>query len=1144
MRRWITLSFLTVLCWGLAVACSNDGGAPQSPEAAPGAGGPTNPQVSGGSVVGNADGSGGDGVEVQLLPIPVLSATIDGKAVVQDGVYAATELKAHAGDAKAQATTFHWSLVGPGINGGQFADGADASFKLPVITDKSAYELTVIGKLGGKAVYQTINFFTVPKPTATIKANVNQAAGPSVLLSAGGSVLKGQKIQFSADAQFADLFKWKIVKDNGAATDLGQDSTADFAASTLGSYKVLLMAFGPGGNTGLQPLEFKFEVKDNVVPVMVEGTVTKDSANYSGKLVNKGQYPIGSTVTIDATKMEKDLSAMNCTVLYAEGKGSAEKLLSSTVTKSIYLLNTAGLHNVKCKLALKPDLVAQNPGDLEFYVEPVILPKAKAAILVEGKNCDATTPLLFEVKKTVKLSAAGSTGNISSYSWSAGLAQVANADKVDASLELKMEGAYSPKLDVTGIGDADSASCTVNAKPPPNAVIASDPTVTVQAGRSYIAGSTQRAHAAVKSGSVTDFVWSLVNGSGSVLKISMVQKPSDIFEFLLSETGPLTLNLSSKFDTLTGPSNSRPFTSKTSQVLLVRPLNFSNIQSFAAVSETDVYFASPSAIFHKGVDGRVVQVKNIFAHPARPDGFFARHAGDIYLLTTDGGYWRYTYKGGWEYKSLGFSGLAMTGPANGTGLLVAADNKRLYAGDAGLSDWQVISGKAPQHLATIGSAYYTLASKGSDTDSGVMKCSPSSCATLEWKVNNKPLVEVTWKAIGASDSEIYLSDANGRIHMIQNNVITKSDALAAGDYIVAFSRPNASLFAISNMGNVYRVTPDGTTLHYKASATVTSAAGSGSTFWAWDSSVKAVMQAEGANTQTMLYTQNALGTTQAPCLEQKRIWMVGETAYVSVCVLENNAAPRYEIWSVPYQGEIAMVNKEAMPVIAVGSDGLGGLLIMRSDGTKGFVKQLKADGTLQSLSIALANGEVLTGMSDRFLTTNLGIWYKSGQTCKFVQPVPDARYPVAVGGVLYVSVNNDTRLARFDLVQNKLDTIANSDSIVDITADTLGRVYVLTDKALYRYEDKPELTEIYQSVGTLKTGMALINDHHTLISMASKGLALVDVNKKEAQMINPDAEVGEGMEAWGVGYNGTGFLFFGRAIKTGVLILGQFGAPQ
>lgn len=1152
MRRLLLLAIVTVVCWGAAMACSG-GGVPQSPGAGSGSGGigGVNPLPPGG---GGGTG-GGEGVPV---PVPELTATIDGQPVVQDGVYAATELKAHASDAKGQATTFHWSLTGIGIDGGQFADGPDAAFKLPSVTDKSAYELTAIGSLGGKAVHQTIHFFTVPKPTATIKANVNQAAGLPVFLADGGAVLKGQKVQFSADAKFADLFKWKIVKNNGAATDLGQAPAVEFAAGEVASYKVLLMAFGPGGNTGPQPLEFKFDVKNNAVAITVISQVTK-ALDFAQFLKPAGQYPLGSAVVIDASGIGEALGSMQCTV--TDSAKAAVKPVEQSATQYKFSPVTAGDYLLNCAYALKEGYEPLQGEQLETVVGFKILPKAEAAIWVDGKVCDPATPLVFEVGKTVLLSANGSSGNISSYSWFSSSGGVAEPTAPNTNLVLKNVMGYPITLNVKGIGDSASSSCTVYAQPKPNAVVAADSTV--KDGRSYILGSAQRAHATVTQGVADTFDWSLTTAAGTTLVQKSLQTASDAFDFILGETGALTLQVTSKLMTLAGASNSIALNSKSGQVSLITPLDFSNIQSIAAVSDTDVYFASPSAIFHKGVDGRVVQVKNIaFAgdvHPAQPNGFFARNAGDIYLLTTDGGYWRYQFKKGWAFTpmTLGANvyGLAATGSPAGSVLYVAASNTRLFEVTADTGAAKMIGGGSPAVVTMQGGTVIAAAATGKVADPMVMKCAASTCTKLTWAAGSAPAVDVSWRAVGTGASGVYLSAASGRIYTIQNDQVAMVASLKSDDYIAAFSDTGSVLFAIGNKGGVYRITTNGMTLNYTTTSVVATAGGAGATFWARDGVTGVVAQISNAN-PVALAAQKAIGTVDAGCADQKQVGMVGETAYVSVCTVPAGKPPLYTIWSVPYFGDLTPNGSlaNATPVVGVTSDGAGGILVMRSDGANtNFIQQQKADGTVVALNLQTGPGEFYTGMSGKFFVTNQGIIVNDGKNYPQVKVLADAHHPFAVGDVLYLSYKSDARLAKFDLKSSTLVDMANVDPkdpvdpgpIVDIGVDVDGRLYVLTPKALYRYDDIPILTKLYEDPGSLLNSMANMNGRHMLVTRTSKGAVLVQLDQPAGPVeLFPNMEVGAGVETWGVGYNGTEFLLSGRNLLTNALLLYQFGAPQ
>lgn len=1138
MRRLPLLIFFTVVCWGLAMACSRDDALPQAPAPAvtDGTSGQVNPPV-----------PGGGGEEDIAIPFPTVMVTIDGKPVVQDGSYPATELKAHASDAKSQATAFHWALVGPEISGGQFADGADFLFKLPVVAEKAAYELTLVGNLGGKAVQQSLHFFTVPAPTAKIMVNVNQAGLP-VNLNPGGGVLKGQKIQISADAKYADAFKWLRVVNNGAATELGKNPTAEFVASDVGSYKILLMAFGPGGHT--DTLEFKFDVKDNAVAIKVKGTVTKDA--FSAELSEGGQYPVGATLTMDASGIlpADGLASMSCVL--KDPKGIEKTFASNKVD-----LLSAGKNTVTCAYKLKADYAEAAGSVLNSVVGFDVWPKAKAVMSLDGEACDPATPKPFLVGTSVKLSAAGSVGNISKYMWQVSSGSLENSGNVDAVLHIgkAVDLSYKVTLQAEGVGDSDSTSCTVLAKAIPNAVIAPDSTV--QSGRSYIYGSFQRAQATAKT-EVTGFDWSILSDTGVVLKASTTQSAADLFEFVLSEVGTLTLKLTSKLISFVGPTNSVSIVSKLGQVSLVTPVDFSKIQSIAAVSGSDVYFASPSAIFHKGVDGRVVQVKNIATHLAAPDGFFARNAGDVYLLTTDGGYWRYTFKDGWVYSSKGAgpNQQAITGPATGTRLFAAA-NSRLFAGDATQGTWTKI-GDGLRYVTVQGSYAYAAAPMsgidGASTEPAVVQCTPVACTPLKWNVD--PGNVLTWKSIGASASAVFLSDANGRVYTVQGGLVSMVGSLKNDDWIVSYSPRSSIAYAIGNKGGVYRIFTTGVAFLYESPATITHAAGVMPEFWAWDEVAQQVNSVKDA-APVPVVAQPALGIPPAPCMDQKQMWMLGNTAVVSVCsVPAAGKPPLYTIWSAPYQGAfVSHANLSApTPVVGVASDGAGGWLIMRSDGAnENYIQQLAAGGNAPAaLNVNLNNGEFFVDMSGQFFITNQGVRLNDAQNYPLVQPVAGVQHPVADGDVLYFTYKNNARLARFDLKQVKVDDLAGVDPadpndpgpLVDVIVDSLKRVYVLTAKSLYLYEGGMVLKKIYDAPGALMTRMASMNGHHMLVSLASKGLALVDLSNATAGAINPDTEVGAATESWSVGYNGTEFLFLGRNMNTNALFLHQYGAPQ
>jgi hypothetical protein len=1120
------------------MACSG-GGAP-SPENTPvtGEGGQLGPQGPGGG-----DGSTGGGAA--LIPSPdFVDVQLSGKPIVQDGSYAKGKLTAHAADSKKQATQFHWVLMGPGIEGAAYGDGAAFAFDLPTPTDKSNYVLTLIGNLGGKAVQKSFSFFTMPKPSAKIVANINQAAGLSVALADKGTVLKGQKIQFSADAKFVTQYKWQISKGGAPATVMGTADSATFEAKDLGQYQVALQVWGDGGL--LPMMFFEFAVADNAVAMDVKTSVTREASQFSDILKDQGQYPIDSVITIDAAGIGSALTLMSCVV--KDTTNNAEiKATSKTNSNIVFTFNTPAKYVMNCSYTLKTDFIPKDNAPLTSTANFEILPKAKAVMTLDGKTCNPEVPLPFLAGSDVKLSASKSSGNISTYLWKLSAGNLENEKQIDTVLHLgkATDFMYKVTLDANGIGDRDSASCTVIAKAPPNVVIASDSTV--QNGRSYISGSYQRAHATVKSGDVTGFDWSLLNGAGTVLKQTTTQKDSDIFEFALNEIGSLTLKLISKSTDFAVPESLLGLSSKVAQVSLITPIDFSTIQSVAALSDTDVYFASPSAIFHKGVDGRVVQVKNIVDHPALPNGFFARNAGDIYLLTTDGGFWRYTFKGGWKYQamSLGANGLSVTGASAGNTLYVAASNGRLFMVDPETGNGQMIASGSPQHVATLASSVYAVAAKGNQTDSGVMQCTTVSCDKVPWASDITINGDVVWKAIGVSTSAVYLSDASSRINTIKDGRVSKFGSLTKDSYIVAFSRPGSAVYAIGNNGGVYRIRDTGVELLYVAPVKTITAGGVGSQFWVQDGNTVVFVKDTNPNP---VVAQKSLGTSPVNCKEQKQMWMVGDVAYVSVCTLENNL-PMYSLWSAPYQGGFEPVASlaEAMPIIAVTSDGADGLLVMRSDGTKSFVKQLKSDGTLISLTISLNNGEVFTGMSGKFLITNNGINVIVGKTYPVVATATDASHPVAVGDVLYFSSSKNSRLTKFDLKQNKTDDIANvdpTDPIVDIEVDVLGRIYVLTAKALYRYDNNNTLTKLYDAPGPLMNSMASMNGHHMLLSMGSKGLVMVDVDEKTAQIINVNTEAAGAPETTDVGYNGTEFLFFGRDVNTNALFVHEFGAPQ
>ena len=1136
MRRWTTLLLVTPLCWALAAACAGDGGQAPAPEVAlaTGASGQVGP--------GGGSGPGGVGGDVVLVPSPQLGVALAGKAIVQDGSYPVGKLTAHASDPKNAATIFHWALMGPGIAGGVFGDGADFSYELPVPTDKSNYVLTVIATLGGKAVQKDFSFFTVPAPSAKIVANVNQAAGLLVALADNGAVPKGQKIQFSADAKFANQYKWQISKDGAKAQELGTSADATFDAKDVGKYQLALQVWGDGGFSPMQ--FFNFSVEENAVAIAVTSQVSKADV-YAGFLKPGGQYPIGSTLTIDASGIGNALASMSCAI--KDATNNSVKPTTQTKEQYQFVMSVAGDYLLSCTYVLKEGYVS-NKEPLESVAAFKILPKAVALATVNGQNCNPATALVFEVGSTVTLSAANSTGNISSYSWLPSAGELKDGDKVNASLKLNDAVGHQLNLNTKGIGDSASVSCTIFAQPLPKSVIADD--VTVKAGRSYIVGSYQRAKAKVTQGIVDTFDWSLVNASGTVLNSQSTQNDSDVFEFLLSEAGDLILKLTSKLMTLAGPSNTTPFASKIGQVSLITPIDFSTLQSVAAVSDTDIYFASPSAIFHKGVDGRVVQVKNITDHPALPNGFFARNAGDIYLMTTDGGFWRYTFKEGWVFTALGGTNQALSGPATGTRLFRVASS-RLSSGDIATGVWTKIN-DGSRYVTVMGSYAYaagtaSVANGTGGTDPAVVKCSTTSCTSLKWDVDAGT---VTWKSIGASASAVYLSTSNGHVYTIQNNLVTKLGNLSNDDYVVAFSRAGTSPYALGNKGGVYRLTSSDVVLYYIAPATVTAASGVDSTFYAWDDTAKVVMRTEKDNLQTVA-AQKSLGTPPAGCVDQKQMWVVGDTAYVSVCAVPAGKPALYTIWSAPYQGSfVQKIDLAApVPVVAITDDGAGGILIMRSDGANdNFIQQQQIDGTLKTLNVPLQVGEVMTGMSGKFFITNKGIRVNDGQAYPVVVNVTDASHPVAVGDVLYYTFGGNTRLARVDL-KNAANTgnLANVDAadapIVDVVVDVNQRVYILTAKTLYRY-DNGALAKIYEAPAAMLNSMASMNGRHLLLSMASKGLVLMDVDGKSAQIINVSTETPSALETTDVGYNGTEFLFFGRDVTTNARFIHQFGAPQ
>lgn len=1132
MRRVLILGIVSIMCWGLAMACSG-GGAPSS-ESTPVAGtsGQLGPDGAGGT------GDAGGAVGGVLLPALQLEVQLAGKVIAQDGSYAVGKLTAHAGDAKNKATTFHWALIGPGIAGAAYGDGADFAFDLPAVTDKSNYILTLIGKVGGKAVQKNFSFFTVPVPSAKIVANVNQAAGLLVAIADGGAVLKGKSVTFSADAKFTTQYKWQISKDGAKAQDLGTAESATFEAKELGQYQVALQVWGDGGFSPLQ--YFKFSVEDNAAAIAVISQVTKADV-YAGFLKAGGQYPIDSTVTIDASGIGNALASVTCTV--KDAANTSIKPAAQTKDQYKFLMNAAGDYILNCTYALKEGYVVPNKDPLESVVGFKILPKAVALATVNGQNCNPATALVFEVGTTVTLSAANSTGNISSYSWLPSAGELKDGDKVDASLKLNDVMGYQLHLNTKGIGDSASVSCMIYAQQLPKAVLADD--TTVKAGRSYIFGSYQRAKAKVTQGNVDSFDWSLVNAAGTVLKSQTTQNASDVFEFLLSEADDLTLKLTSKLMTLAGPSNTTPFASKVAQVFLITPLEFSSIQSVAALSDTDVYFASPSAIFHKGVDGRVVQVKNIVDHPALPDGFFARNAGDIYLMTTDGGLWRYTFKDGWVYTALGGTNQALSGPPTGTRLFRVASS-RLSSGDIASGTWTKIN-DGSRYVTTMGSYAYaadaaSVANGAGGTDPGIVKCSTSSCSALKWDVDPGA---VTWKSIGASSSAVYFSAANGRIYTIQNNLVTQLGSLSNDDYVVAFSRAGSSPYAIGNKGGVYRINTTGVQLYYTAPATVIAASGAGSTFWAWDDAAKVVMRTEKDNLQTVA-AQKSLGTPPAGCKDQKQLWTVGDVTYVSVCAVPPGKTALYTIWAAPYQGDLTPNGSlaEQTPVVGVTSDGAGGVLVMRSNS----IQQQQADGTLKGVVVPLVPGEVFTGISGKFFITTQGVRVNDGKDYPLVKSVADARYPAALGNVLYYAYGKETRLARVDL-NNAANTgdLANVDPadapIIDVLVDVNQRVYVLTAKTLFRY-DNGALAKTYEAPAAMLNSMVSMNGHHLLLSMGLKGLVFVDVDGKVApQTINTSAETPAAIEITDVGYNGTEFMIFGRDGNL-ALMLHQFGAPQ
>ncbi len=1108
-----------------------------------------------------------------LIPAPQVSATLLGKSVVQDGLYAVGKLQAHAVDSKNQASTFHWILTGSGIADAVYGDGVDFSYDLPAAADKSAYELVVIGTLGGKAVQEKLDFFTVPAATATITANVNQAGGIAIALPDKGSVLKGQKIVFSADTKFADQYKWQISKDNAPAADFGKpNAPAEFPTDAVGNYTVALSPSGVGGTSPAAP--FNFTVKDNGATITVKSKVVKDTFPETD-LANGGQYPIKSKLSVDASDIlpAEALSSVVCTLKNNAGVEQAPS--SKTATTFNYALDTDDQYALDCTYTLKPDYAPAAGNALSSVTHFTVLTKTKAVVMVDGNACDPNAPPLYTKGAGVMFDATNSTGNATNYSWNVFLngnpfgKPVAG---IQNPLNLTGEGTYTITLNVEGIGDSDPATCTVTAKAAPSVFFADE--TTVEPGRSYIMNSFQSAHAKVISGEVTDFTYDLLDAAKLPLVPPQTQTFQDLnahFDFQLAASGGLTLKLQPKFKTIVGDPTYRPFFSKLGQVSLVTPIDLTGIQSVA--SADNVYLASPAAIFHLGQDNRIVKVADIGKHLASPNGFYVRSANDVRLLTTDGGVWRYSYDKGWNHSDLGLPNndiaVVMNGISSNGPLFVLSKTHALYRGDSAGGNWKPIASNkrfltvarevpyvAEAQNIAIDKAVPPDYTKGSTP--GVFKCSELACTELAWAPNMDPKAKVIWRPIGGSGSSViaYLSDANKNVYIANNGKVSKLGVLKNDLYIATYARSsNEVVFAMGNTGGVYRLTPKGMSVVSNPPPLVVKvASGSGSTFVVWNDAKKALTYLQGAN-QKDVTSQPALGTTvpgpgAGTCAPQK-MWMVGDTAYVSACA----GIPGklfYTVWSAPQSGDFAKVPNLVMPepVVGIDSDGADGLLVARSDVAKNlnYIQHLDVNGALVVPAPNVPPNTVITGLSGKFLTTNQGILaFHAPDYVVASQDVTDAQHAVAVGDVLYYSFAKNTRLGKYDVIKNTSEQLASvpdpADPIVDIVVDG-SRVYVLTAKALYR-NDGAALTKLYTTPAgaSIMNAMAIMNGRHFLLSFNSKGLKLVDKDGQEVPM-NQDAMLGLPLAIQSVGYNGTEFLFYGYDMQTKALFLHQFGAPQ
>lgn len=623
MKRWLIIIVATVVCWGLASACS-DSGAPGSQTTPPP--GDTSGDTSAGTT---PDGLPKPPPDIVINP-PVSVSPVVGISGIADGeIFGGPKDVTVTADASPNNSDYAWSLKSPGLPD-KTGSGTSFAFTLPeskINATQYSLQLTVTSttKLADS---KTIHFQVYPAPSVP-KIEMSGKCPPA------GCPFNGpREFGVKEGGTYASDFKWQInvpSKAPAACETVAADGKTCFYTPTEeGQFSVSVTATGKGGSTSSNAVAF---LVAKGVPI----------AKMIGTIPGQKFYIAPLTFQGNGKDYPKDV------VTYSWTKGTGNPLVTTSSTADNLPLTIPGDYIITLTVTVNGK--SSDTIQTGFTLLP--------ALTVEIQNLStqkSLPPVVPVSKKEVTLKAVTNITvdyDAPVYAWAVIKPDktIVNGNGEFQKVTFDQAGVYTFKVLLTSGGKDKLGEATTTAAYQAIATIDG-----IQDKHSYLKRALKLVS---KSENADQLSWTLFD-AGKLPMPNYTDVKTESFGIHEGDLkyGPYTVELTANNKSgLSASIDTEAFNIRVAEQEILLPFTPGNANVAYALDESNIFVGGANNLSHLGEDG--LWTKLYFNPNFTWSAIWARSVNEIYAAAyvpigkIEGTVFRYTAKEGWKELSGG-----------------------------------------------------------------------------------------------------------------------------------------------------------------------------------------------------------------------------------------------------------------------------------------------------------------------------------------------------------------------------------------------------------------------------------------------------------------------------------------------------------